>query len=162
MEPYCVSRFRSIRWATREVMVGKVGVGGDNPLRIQSMTTTDTLDLEATAKQSIELAEAGCEIVRVTAPNVRAAEALEAIVRKVREAGIKAPLVADIHFLPDAAMEAAKHVEKVRINPGNYADRKKFQVREYTDQQYEEELERLDQAFAPLSQDDTHLRQIGF
>ena len=150
MEPYCVSRFRSIRWATREVMVGKVGVGGDNPLRIQSMTTTNTLDLEATAKQSIELAEAGCEIVRVTAPNVRAAEALEAIVRKVREAGIEAPLVADIHFLPDAAMEAAKHVEKVRINPGNYADRKKFQVREYTDQQYEEELERLDQSFTPL------------
>jgi len=108
------------------------------------------MDVEATAKQSIALAEAGCEIVRVTAPNVRASEALGAIVRTVREAGVEVPFAADIHFLPDAAMEAAKHVEKVRINPGNYADRKKFQVREYTDQQYEEELERLDEAFAPL------------
>ena len=108
MEPYCVSRFRSIRWTTREVMIGRVGVGRDNPLRIQSMTTADTLDVEATARQSIELAESGCEIVRITAPNVRASEALGEIVRKVRAAGIDAPLVADIHFMPDAAMEAAK------------------------------------------------------
>ena len=150
MEPYCVSRFQSIRRKTREVMVGKVGVGGSNPLRIQSMTTSDTLDVEATAKQSIELAEAGCEIVRITSPNVRSSEALGEIARTIRAAGIEAPLVADIHFLPEAAMEAAKHVEKVRINPGNYADRKKFQVREYSDKQYEEELQRLDEAFSPL------------
>ncbi|MBG30351.1 MAG: 4-hydroxy-3-methylbut-2-en-1-yl diphosphate synthase [Opitutae bacterium] len=150
MERYCVSRFRSIRWATREVMVGRVGVGANNPLRIQSMTTTDTMDVQATANQSIELAEAGCEIVRITAPNVRASEALGEIVSKVREAGIEVPFVADIHFLPNAAMEAAKHVEKVRVNPGNYADRKKFQVREYSDAQYEEELVRLDESFSPL------------
>ncbi|SVE40328.1 uncharacterized protein METZ01_LOCUS493182, partial [marine metagenome] len=103
---YCASRFRTIRNATREVMVGNVGVGGDNPIRIQSMTITDTLDVEATVRQTIELAEAGCEIVRITAPNVRAAEALGAIARQVRTTGIKVPLVADIHFLPQAAMEA--------------------------------------------------------
>ncbi|MBO94403.1 MAG: 4-hydroxy-3-methylbut-2-en-1-yl diphosphate synthase [Opitutales bacterium] len=150
MEPYCVSRSRSIRRHTREVKVGMVGVGSSNPLRIQSMTTTDTLDVEATAKQSIELAEAGCEIIRITAPNVRASTALGEIARKVREAGVDAPLVADIHFLPEAALEAAKHVEKVRINPGNYADRKKFAVREYSDAEYEKELERLEEAFSPL------------
>ena len=150
MNPYCASRFHSIRWTTREVMVGEVGVGGSHPLRIQSMTTADTLNVEATAKQSIELAEAGCEIVRITAPNARAAEALGPISRKIREAGIEVPLVADIHFVPDAAMEAAKHVEKVRINPGNYADRKKFHSREYTDEQYDRELERLNEAFSPL------------
>ena len=114
------------------------------------MTTTDTLDVRATARQTIELAEAGCEIVRITAPSVRAAEALAPITREVREAGFDLPLVADIHFLPQAAMEAVKHVDKVRINPGNYADRKKFQVREYSDSQYGEELERLHESFSPL------------
>lgn len=125
-------------------------MGGGNPLRVQSMTTTDTMDIDATAQQTIELAQAGCEIVRITAPNVRAAKALGEIAKKVRSNKIFVPLVADIHFLPKAAMEAAKHVEKVRINPGNYADRKKFQIREYTDSQYEEELERLHDAFSPL------------
>ena len=114
------------------------------------MTTTDTLDVAATVRQTIELAEAGCEIVRITAPSVRAAEALAPIAREVRQAGFDLPLVADIHFLPDAAMEAVKHVEKVRVNPGNYADRKKFQIREYSDSQYEEELERLHESFSPL------------
>ena len=114
------------------------------------MTTTDTMDIEGTVRQTIELAEAGCEIVRITAPNVRAAEALGEISQKVRSAKIDVPLVADIHFLPQAAMEAAKHVEKVRVNPGNYADRKKFLVREYSDSQYEEELERLHESFSPL------------
>ena len=114
------------------------------------MTTTDTLDVTATAAQAIELADAGCEIVRITAPNVRAAQALGEISKKVREAKIDVPLVADIHFMPQAAMEAAEHVEKVRVNPGNYADRKKFQTREYSDSQYEEELERLHDAFSPL------------
>ncbi len=114
------------------------------------MTTTDTLDARATARQTIELAEAGCEIVRITAPSVRAAEALAPIAREVRESGFDLPLVADIHFLPQAALEAVKHVDKVRINPGNYADRKKFQVREYSDSQYGEELERLHDSFSPL------------
>ena len=116
------------------------------------MTTTETMDINATVKQTIELAEAGCEIVRITAPNVRAAEALGEISKKVRSHGIDVPLVADIHFMPNAALEAAKHVEKVRINPGNYADRKKFQIREYSDSQYEEELDRLHDSFSPLIQ----------
>jgi (E)-4-hydroxy-3-methylbut-2-enyl-diphosphate synthase len=148
--PYCASRFHPARRKTRVVQIGNVPTGGTHPVRIQSMTTTDTLDVAATARQTIELAEAGCEIVRITAPSVRAAEALAPIARKVREAGFDLPLVADIHFLPDAAMESAKHVEKVRVNPGNYADRKKFQVREYSDSQYEEELQRLHESFSPL------------
>ena len=147
---YCASRFQSIRRESREVAVGSVVVGGARPVRVQSMTTTDTLDVEATARQTIELAEAGCEIVRITAPNVRAAEALAQISKIVRKAKVDVPLVADIHFMPNAAMEAAKHVEKVRVNPGNYADRKKFQVREYSDSQYEEELDRLHEEFSPL------------
>jgi (E)-4-hydroxy-3-methylbut-2-enyl-diphosphate synthase len=148
--PYCDSRFGSIRRKSRVVQVGDLLIGGTHPVRVQSMTTTNTLDIEATVKQTIELAEAGCEVVRITAPNVRAAEALGEISKQVRAAKISTPLVADIHFLPNAAMEAAKHVEKVRINPGNYADRKKFQIREYSDSQYQEELERLHQEFSPL------------
>jgi (E)-4-hydroxy-3-methylbut-2-enyl-diphosphate synthase len=148
--PYCVSRFHPIRRKTRVVSIGNVPTGGKYPVRVQSMTTTDTLDITATVRQTIELAEAGCEIVRITAPSVRAAEALGPIAREVRQAGFDLPLVADIHFLPEAAMEAAKHVEKVRINPGNYADRKKFQIREYSDSQYKEELERLHESFSPL------------
>ena len=138
---YCASRFQSIRRKSRIVSIGNLLTGGTHPVRIQSMTTTDTMDVAATVRQTIELAEAGCEIVRITAPNVRAAEALGEIAKEVRAAGFDVPLVADIHFLPSAAMEAAKHVEKVRINPGNYADRKKFQIREYSDSQYEEEIE---------------------
>ena len=148
--PYCASRFHPIRRKTRVVSIGDIPTGGDHPVRIQSMTTTDTMDIAATVNQTIELAEAGCEIVRITAPNVRAAEALGSIRKEVRRAGIEVPLVADIHFLPKAAMEAAKHVEKVRVNPGNYADRKKFQIREYSDSQYDEELERIHDAFSPL------------
>lgn len=148
--PYCDSRFGSVRRKSQVVQVGDLSIGGTHPVRVQSMTTTNTLDIEATVKQTIELAEAGCEVVRITAPNVRAAEALGEISKHVRAAKISTPLVADIHFLPNAAMEAAKHVEKVRINPGNYADRKKFQIREYTDSQYQEELERLHQEFSPL------------
>ena len=148
--PYCASRFHPVRRKTRVVSIGNLLIGGTHPVRVQSMTTTDTLDVSATTRQTIELAEAGCEIVRITAPSVRAAEALGPITREVRKAGIDVPLVADIHFLPQAAMEAAKHVEKVRVNPGNYADRKKFQIREYSDSQYEEELERLHETFSPL------------
>jgi len=132
-------------------MVGRVGVGGANPIRIQSMTTADTRDVEATVREAIALAEAGCEIVRVTAPNVAAARCLREIRKRFTAAGFgDIPLVADIHFLPAAAMEAVEHVEKIRVNPGNYADKKKFAIREYTDAQYNEELERLHEAFSPL------------
>ena len=148
--PYCESRFHSVRWPTREVMVGDVGIGGDNPIRVQSMTTTLTDDVEATIRQSIELAEAGCEIIRITAPTTKAARCLGEIRKKFRAAGFTVPLVADIHFAPKAAMEAVKHVEKVRINPGNYADRKKFAVKEYSDDEYESELQRLYEAFSPI------------
>ena len=149
--PYCSSRFTTIRRDARAVQIGSVGIGGGNPIRIQSMTTTPTLDIEATVKQSIQLAEAGCEIIRVTAQNVKAAEALEGIREQFSSAGFgDIPLVADIHFLPSAAMEAAKWVEKVRINPGNYADKKKFAQREYSDSQYDEEIERLHEAFSPI------------
>lgn len=150
MLPYCHSRALTVRQWTREVRVGHVGIGGENPIRVQSMTTTDTMDIEATVRQSIALAEAGSEIVRITAPNTKAAKALGDIRKRLNAAKINVPLVADIHFTPNAAIEAAEHVEKVRINPGNYADRKKFKIREYSDDQYEEELERLYQAFSPI------------
>jgi (E)-4-hydroxy-3-methylbut-2-enyl-diphosphate synthase len=148
---YCASRFRTIRRPSVEVKVGGVGVGGKNPLRLQSMTTSDTQDIAATVRQSIALAEVGCEIVRITAPNAAAARCLREIREKISAAGFAhVPLVADIHFLPQAAMEAVEHVEKVRVNPGNYADKKKFSVREYSDADYERELQRLHDAFSPL------------
>ena len=148
---YCASRFETIRRRTIEVKVGTVGVGGDNPIRLQSMTTSDTQDIPATVKQSIALAEVGCEIVRITAPNVAAAQCLKQIRADFTAAGFgHIPLVADIHFLPSAAMEAVEHVEKVRVNPGNYADKKKFAVREYTDADYDRELQRLHDSFSPL------------
>ncbi|MBP7143239.1 MAG: (E)-4-hydroxy-3-methylbut-2-enyl-diphosphate synthase [Opitutaceae bacterium] len=148
---YCASRFQTIRRTTVPVQVGSVGVGGDNPIRLQSMTTSDTQDVDATVRQAIALAEVGCEIVRVTAPNVQAARCLRDIRARFSAAGFgEIPLVADIHFLPQAAMEAVEHVEKVRVNPGNYADKKRFAVREYSDSDYEQELERLHDAFSPL------------
>ena len=147
---YCPSRHRTVRRLTRVVNVGGVAVGGLNPIRLQSMTTSDTEDIAATLAQAIRLAEAGCEIIRITAPNKAAAIALKDIHQKFRAAGFNQPLVADIHFLPVAAMEAVEHVEKVRVNPGNYADKKKFAVLEYTDKAYAEELERLHEAFTPL------------
>ena len=151
MSPYCVSRFQTVRRATHEVKVGAVGVGGSNPVRIQSMTTSDTQDIAATVRQSIALAEVGCEIVRITAPNVAAAQCLRPIREQFTAAGFgHIPLVADIHFLPSAAMEAVEHVEKVRVNPGNYADKKKFAVRDYTDADYDRELSRLHETFSPL------------
>jgi len=149
--PYCGSRFRTVRRGTVEVMVGGVGVGGGHPIRVQSMTTSDTQDVAATVRQSIALAEAGCEIVRITAPNVQAAACLREIRARFTAAGFGGvPLVADIHFLPSAAMEAVEHVEKVRVNPGNYADKKRFAVREYSDADYERELQRLRETFSPL------------
>jgi (E)-4-hydroxy-3-methylbut-2-enyl-diphosphate synthase len=131
-------------------MVGQVGVGGHNPVRVQSMITCDTMDTEASIAQSIELAEVGCEIVRITAPTVKDAANLQHIVRGLRARGCDVPIVADIHFKPEAALEAAKWVEKVRINPGNYADSKKFKIIEYTDEQYGAELQRIRERFTPL------------
>jgi (E)-4-hydroxy-3-methylbut-2-enyl-diphosphate synthase len=131
-------------------MVGHVGVGGENPIRIQSMITCDTMDTEASIAQTIDLAEAGCEIVRITAPTVKDAANLQHIVTGLRERGCNVPIVADIHFKPEAAMEAAQWVDKVRINPGNYADSKKFKIIEYTDEQYAAELARIRERFAPL------------
>ena len=131
-------------------MVGNVGVGGDNPLRIQSMTTTRTQDTDATVNQAVRLVRAGCEIVRITAPTEVDAANLKHIAAVLRGKGIRVPLVADIHFRPDAALEAAEHVEKVRINPGNFSDAKAFKVREYTDAQYNDELTRIEERFTPL------------
>ena len=130
--------------------MGNVGIGGNNPIRVQSMITCDTMDTEMSVQQTVELAKVGCEIVRITAPTVKDARNLENIVKGLRERGCDVPIVADIHFKPEAAMEAAKWVDKVRINPGNYADSKKFVIREYTDEQYAGELSRIRERFAPL------------
>ncbi|OGR82580.1 MAG: hypothetical protein A2636_04865 [Elusimicrobia bacterium RIFCSPHIGHO2_01_FULL_64_10] len=131
-------------------MVGDVGVGGDNPIRLQSMTTTRTLDTAGTVAQAERLVRAGCEIVRITAPTVEDAKNLKNIRRELLARGVRVPIVADIHFLPAAAMEAAEHVEKVRVNPGNYVDSKTFKVMEYTDEAYRKELERIEERFTPL------------
>lgn len=142
--------FRPVRRRTRVVAVGSVRVGGDEPIRIQSMTNTNTLDTQATVEQTVRLAQAGCEIVRITAPSIRDAENLREIKRSLAARGVSVPLVADIHFTPNAAMIAAEIVEKVRINPGNYADKKRFEIREYDDAEYAEELERVAARFRPL------------
>jgi (E)-4-hydroxy-3-methylbut-2-enyl-diphosphate synthase len=147
---YCDDLLHYERRLSREVMVGRVGVGGANPVRVQSMITCDTMDTEASIAQSIELAEVGCEIVRITAPTVKDAANLQRIVRGLRARGCDVPIVADIHFKPEAALEAARWVEKVRINPGNYADSKKFKIIEYTDEQYAAELQRIRERFTPL------------
>ncbi|MDQ3929200.1 MAG: (E)-4-hydroxy-3-methylbut-2-enyl-diphosphate synthase [Chloroflexota bacterium] len=131
-------------------MVGNVGVGGNNPIRVQSMTTTQTDDVEATLAQTIRLVEAGCEIVRITTPTSKDARALGEVKRRLAEMGIDVPLVADIHFNPAAAMEAALYADKVRINPGNFADTKVFAVKEYSDDQYEAELGRIEEKFKPI------------
>src|SRR4030095_8729988 len=147
---YCSNPLQYQRRETREVNVGNVGLGGDNPIRVQSMITCDTMDTEASIHQTMELADAGCEIVRITAPTVKDSRNLEHIVKRLRERGKDEPIVADIHFKPEAAMEAAKWLEKVRINPGNYADSKKFVIREYSDEQYAAELNRIRERFSPL------------
>ena len=147
---YCENPFVYRRRKTRQVKVGNVGVGGNNPIRVQSMITCDTMDTDASIQQTIELANVGCEIVRITAPTVKDSRNLEHIVKGLRERGCNVPIVADIHFKPEAAMEAAKWVDKVRINPGNYADSKKFVIREYTDEQYAAELNRIRERFSPL------------
>ena len=147
---YCASPFTYQRRATREVRIGSVGVGGSNPIRVQSMITCDTMDTAASIQQTLDLAAVGCEIVRITAPTVKDATNLQHIVAGLRARGCEVPIVADIHFKPEAALEAAKWVEKVRINPGNYADSKKFKIIEYTDAQYAAELERIRERFTPL------------
>jgi (E)-4-hydroxy-3-methylbut-2-enyl-diphosphate synthase len=134
----------------REVRVGDCGIGGSHPIRVQSMTTTDTRDVAATADQAEALAGVGCEIVRITAPSLRDAEALAEIRAELFRRGVRVPLVADIHFTPNAALLAAEAVEKVRVNPGNFADKKRFEVREYSDAEYAEELERVADRFRPL------------
>jgi len=138
------------RRRTRVVHVGDVAIGGENPIRVQSMTTTDTQDVAATVSQTERLVAAGCEIVRITAPSLRDAEALGEIKRALLQRGVRVPIVADIHFTPHAAMVAAQHVEKVRVNPGNFADKKRFEVREYSDAEYQEEIERVAARLRPL------------
>src|SRR5215472_4216417 len=148
--PYTASRFKYQRRKSREVQIGTVAVGGDQPIRVQSMTTTRTQDVDATLAQTIRLIEAGCEIVRITAPTTADAKAIGEVKRRLRAMGLQTPLVADIHFSPAAALEAAEHVEKVRVNPGNFADQKFFRVREYSDEDYAAEIERIEERFAPL------------
>jgi (E)-4-hydroxy-3-methylbut-2-enyl-diphosphate synthase len=147
---YCPSLTSYQRRFTVEAKIGDLGLGGNNPIRIQSMTTTDTMDTAATVAQSIRMIDAGCELVRITAPSVNEAENLLNIRNELHKKGYKTPLVADIHFTPNAAEVAARIVEKVRINPGNYADKKKFEIIEYTDYEYEAELERIREKFLPL------------
>lgn len=148
--PYVQNPYTYRRRRTIEVSFGDLKLGGLNPIRVESMTTTDTMDTDATVEQCRRLYEAGCEIIRITAPSMKEAENLGEISKRLRKMGIQTPLVADIHFTPNAALKAAEFVENVRINPGNYADRKKFVVHEYTDAEYEAELERIHDQFKPL------------
>ncbi len=148
---YCPDRFNYERRASHPVRIGALTLGGDAPIRLQSMTTTDTLDIEGTVAQSLRMIEAGCELVRITAPSKREAAALGEIKAALAAAGHgDVPVVADIHFTPNAAEVAADHVEKIRVNPGNYADKKKFEEIEYTDASYAAELERIRSKFTPL------------
>jgi (E)-4-hydroxy-3-methylbut-2-enyl-diphosphate synthase len=152
---YCHSPFFHQRRKTREVIAGNpadggVIIGGGHPIVVQSMITCDTMDTAASVQQTLDLVAVGCQIVRITAPTVKDAANLKNIAAELRARGCQVPLVADIHFKPEAALEAAKWVEKVRINPGNYADSKKFAVKEYTDDQYAAELVRIEQKFSPL------------
>lgn len=148
--PYCNSLTKYSRLKTREVMVGKIGIGGNNSIRIQSMTVTNTMDTDATVEEAIRLVDAGCELVRITAPSIKEAHNLQNIKDELYVRGYHVPLVADIHYTPNAAEIAAQIVEKVRINPGNYTDRKQFKVTEYTDSTYQEEIDRIRHRFVPL------------
>ena len=147
---YCSSLTAYSRYKTREVNIGTIPMGGNNPIRIQSMTTTDTMNTAATVEQTIRMVKSGCEYVRITAPSIKEARNLENIKKELRLRGYNVPLIADIHFTPNAAELAARIVEKVRINPGNYADRKKIQQIESTDSEYGVELERIGERFIPL------------
>jgi (E)-4-hydroxy-3-methylbut-2-enyl-diphosphate synthase len=152
---YCESPYFFHRRKTREIIIGDpanggVIAGGDHPVVVQSMLTCDTMDTALCVKQTLELVAVGCQIVRITAPTVKDAANLQNIVAELRRQNCKVPIVADIHFKPEAAMEAVKWVEVVRVNPGNYADKKKFAVIEYTDAEYTAELQRIEEAFTPL------------
>ena len=147
---YCESLTKYQRRPSRVVHVGDIPLGGNYPIRIQSMTTTDTMDTMATVDQCIRMIEAGSDYVRITAPSIKEAKNLGEIKKKLINSGYSNPIIADIHFTPNAALEAARLIEKVRINPGNFADRKKFEHIEYTDQSYKEELERIHDRFVPL------------
>src|SRR3974390_209139 len=154
---YCESPFSFKRRQTREVRVGDLSrggvvIGGGNPVVMQSMITCDTMDTAECVKQTLDLVAVGCEIVRITAPTVKDAANLKCIVAELRARDCQVPIVADIHFKPEAALEAAKWVEMVRVNPGNYADSKKFAIKEYSDEQYAAELARIEEKFAPLVQ----------
>ena len=150
LKQYCNSLVEYSRRKTIEVKIGDVPMGGNNPIRIQSMTTVDTMDTKGSVEQVIRMVDAGCEYVRITAPSIKEAQNLEAIKKELKVRGYNVPLVADIHFTPNAAELAARIVEKVRINPGNYADKKRFEEIEYTDTAYEAELARIRQKFTPL------------
>jgi (E)-4-hydroxy-3-methylbut-2-enyl-diphosphate synthase len=147
---YCNSLTDYSRRKTIPVKVGNITIGGDNPIVVQSMTTVDTMDTEGSIEQSIRMIESGCQLVRITAPSIKEAENLRLIKAGLVERGYNTPLVADIHFTPNAAEVAATIVEKVRVNPGNYADKKKFEVFEYTDESYQAELDRIRDRFLPL------------
>jgi len=147
---FCTNLFNRKRFETHEVKVGITAIGGDNPIRIQSMTTTDTMDTQGSVEQSIRMIDAGCELVRLTAPSKKEAENLGVIKEELLKRGYDTPLVADIHFTPNAAEVAAQLIEKVRVNPGNYADKKKFEEIEYTDEAYAAELVRIEEKFTPL------------
>ena len=147
---YTLNPFQYTRFPTREVKVGDIGIGGKNPIRVQSMTTSDTCDTDATVKQIVDLYEVGCEIVRVTVPSMADAENLKSIRTKLSSLNCKVPIVADIHFTPTVALKVVEYVEKVRINPGNFADKKKFATRDYTDSEYNLEIERIAEIFVPL------------
>jgi (E)-4-hydroxy-3-methylbut-2-enyl-diphosphate synthase len=149
-DSFCNDLFNRSRFQTREVKIGSTAIGGYNPIRIQSMTTTDTMDTKGSVEQSIRMIEAGCELVRLTAPSKKEAENLGVIKKELVERGYTTPLVADIHFTPNAAEIAAKLIEKVRVNPGNYADKKKFEEIDYTDETYQAELQRIEEKFTPL------------
>ncbi|MEY4894196.1 MAG: 4-hydroxy-3-methylbut-2-en-yl diphosphate synthase [Bacteroidota bacterium] len=150
MQRYCLDPWKRTRVLTQEVQIGTLSLGGQNPIRVQSMTTTDTMDTEGSVEQSIRMIDAGCELVRLTAPSKNEAENLQNIKAALVQRGYHAPLVADIHFTPNAAEIAAKIVEKVRVNPGNYADKKKFEEIDYTDDSYQAELDRIEEKFTPL------------
>lgn len=147
---YCSNPLSYSRYKTRVVKIGDVPLGGNYPIRTQSMTTTDTMDTKATVEQSIRIIKAGADYVRITAPSVKEAENLPIIKRELRARGYNTPLIADIHFVPKAAETAARNVEKVRVNPGNYADRKRFKVFEVTDDMYKSEIDRIYKEFSPL------------
>jgi len=150
LKQYCNSLVQYSRRQTIEVKIGDVPMGAHHPIRIQSMTTIDTMDTIGSVEQTIRMVHAGCEYVRITAPSIKEAQNLEEIKKELRVRGYNVPLIADIHFTPNAAELAARLVEKVRVNPGNYADKKRFETIDYTESSYQAELDRIRSKFTPL------------